>query len=434
MKVRKEKRSDSLVDEEDEEPQPASELQVEDDEYNLQIGLTQRLPDAEGKGKGTTTDEQDDTSANVVRDTPSPTYAETDADTEKLNSKGDTEIINVDEERGENVLNMAALEDITIELDKGQARSYTGKTPESRPPFKENKAESNPGQSHVVLAGQNPEPMHEDFVATIYPQNLDDAFTFGGQFLNDKPTEEEPGKANMETEVKSMVTIPINQDSSSAPPLSTPIIDLKPPKPVSPPAQEPIFTYITVTRTTTLLPPPPPQQQSTTIPELVIRVSALENICVNFKKKHKLQDKPTQALSSRMFESGSYKSQPEHAAFYDVLETSDIRETSSSSSKQKTAPQSKQHVNDVPIPDDVHILDSEDTSDAYLLKIKTRPDWLKPVPKEDRPKTPKPDWAVPSNDLPETENNYANAIANAYKYPEENKLIWKTGDMGSFIK
>ncbi|GJV92029.1 hypothetical protein Tco_1539842 [Tanacetum coccineum] len=34
-KIRKGKRSDHLVDEEDEEPQPASELQVEDDEYNL---------------------------------------------------------------------------------------------------------------------------------------------------------------------------------------------------------------------------------------------------------------------------------------------------------------------------------------------------------------------------------------------------------------
>ncbi|GKG63672.1 hypothetical protein Tco_0645065, partial [Tanacetum coccineum] len=31
-------------------------------------------------------------------------------------------------------------------------------------------------------------------------------------------------------------------------------------------------------------------------------------------------------------------------------------------------------------------------------------------------------------------NNWANAIANAYKDPEENRLIQKTGDIGSFIK
>ncbi|GJW80600.1 hypothetical protein Tco_0144575 [Tanacetum coccineum] len=64
----------------------------------------------------------------------------------------------------------------------------------------------------------------------------------------------------------------------------------------------------------------------------------------------------------------------------------------------------------------------------------TRPDWWKPVPEEARPKTPEPDWAIPPNDLPETQNNWANAIANAYKDQEENKLIHKTGDMGYFIK
>ncbi|GJY25002.1 hypothetical protein Tco_0399728 [Tanacetum coccineum] len=329
---RKEKRYDLLVDEEDEEPQ------VEDDEYNLQRGITQRLPVVEGKGKGIATDEQvaqsllelqkpkkqsttdqyifqsripatqdaptgpsaqpqDDTSANVVRDTPSPADVETGADTKKSNSEGDTEILNVDEER-EHVL------------------------------MEEDQAGSNPGQSHVVLAGPNPEPMHEEFVDTVYPQvhesskhtieehvhienplsssgtlssmkNLDDACTFGDQFLNDKPTKEEPGKANVETEVESMVTVPFHQASSSAPPLSTPIIDLTPPKPVSPPAQEPVFTATTTT--TPLLSPPPPPQQSTTDPVLAARVSALEQICANFEKKHKLHDKTTQALSSRVF-------------------------------------------------------------------------------------------------------------------------------------
>ncbi|GJY26077.1 retrovirus-related pol polyprotein from transposon TNT 1-94 [Tanacetum coccineum] len=50
MKVRKGKRTDHLVDEEDEEPLPAPKILVEDDEYNLQR--------VEGKGKGIATDEQ----------------------------------------------------------------------------------------------------------------------------------------------------------------------------------------------------------------------------------------------------------------------------------------------------------------------------------------------------------------------------------------
>ncbi|GJZ15634.1 hypothetical protein Tco_0551311, partial [Tanacetum coccineum] len=133
-------------------------------------------------------------------------------------------------------------------------------------------------------------------------------------------------------------------------------------------------------------------------------------------------------LHQRMFESGTYISLPEYVALYEALEvsierpnrdeflakkdksrkrrrstqppapqssawkTSDTRESPSSSSKQKSAPHSEQPVDDVPIPDDVNILDSEDTDTAHLPKIKSRPDWLKPAPKEDRPATPKPDW------------------------------------------
>ncbi|GJU81296.1 hypothetical protein Tco_1283661 [Tanacetum coccineum] len=70
---------------------------------------------------------------------------------------------------------------------------------------------------------------------------------------------------------------------SRAPPLSTPVIDLSTPKLVSPPVQEPVFTATTATTTTFPL-PPPPQQQSSTDPVLASRVSALEQICANFKK------------------------------------------------------------------------------------------------------------------------------------------------------
>ncbi|GJT14112.1 putative ribonuclease H-like domain-containing protein [Tanacetum coccineum] len=298
----------------DEEPQPASKLQVEDDEYNLQRGIQmsleslqapigrvvirepdpgfiRKLPDVEGNGKvtqdastGPSAQPQDDTSANVVHDTSSPADSTNDAeavaDMEQSNNEMDTEILNV-------------------------AGSDPGKTPESRTLperelMEEDQAESDPGKSHVAQAGPNPEPMHEDFIATVCPKvherlkltieeqvhienppnssgtlssmkNLQNAFTFGDQFLNDKSTEEEPGKANVETEVESMVTVPIHQAFSSVPPLSTPIIDLSPPKPV------------------------------TTDPDLATRVSALEKRSADFEQKNKLQDKKTQALASRVY-------------------------------------------------------------------------------------------------------------------------------------
>ncbi|GJS78668.1 hypothetical protein Tco_0728549 [Tanacetum coccineum] len=303
---------------------------------------------------------------------------------DKTNSEGNTEILNVDEDRGENVSNTVALEERTVELDEGQAGSDPGKTP-----------------NHVALAGPNPEPMYEDFVATVYPQvheslkhpdvehvhlenplsstrtlssmkNLDN-FTFDDQLIADKSPEDEPRNANIETKVESMVTIPIHKALSFVPPLSTLVIDLSPLKPVSSHAQAPTFTATTAT-TTTLPLQPLPQQQSSSDPDLASRVLALEQVCANFDKKYKLQENTSQTLSSRiftlelcdlphkidqtvnetikeavqralqaplrerfrdlseadmkeilldrMFESGSYRSHPKHVALYEALEAS----------------------------------------------------------------------------------------------------------------
>ncbi|GKB20124.1 hypothetical protein Tco_0854047 [Tanacetum coccineum] len=255
--------------------------------------------------------------------------------------------------------------------------------------------------------------MHEDFIATVYPKvheilkhvteehvflknppsssrtlssmkNLDDAFTYGDQFLNYKPTEEEPGKANMEIEVESMVTVPIHQSSSSVPPLSTPVIDLTPPKPVSDLVQEPVLTATTATTaTTTTLPLPPPlQQQSIIDPELANRVSALEEIYANLGRFIEAKAK---SCKRRRDEQDPPPPPP------------------------KDSYQSKKKRHD---------------SDASALK----------QPQAQTYDIPKLDWVVPPNDLPETKNNWANVIANAYKDLEENKLIRKTRDMRSFIK
>ncbi|GKD52124.1 hypothetical protein Tco_1281100 [Tanacetum coccineum] len=105
----------------------------------------------------------------------------------------------------------------------------------------------------------------------------------------------------MESEVESMVTIPIHQASSPVPPLSIPVIDLSPPKHVPSTTQAPIFTDTTTTITTTLPLPPPPQQQSTTILELVARVMALEKKFFDFEQKSKTIDNMTQNLGSRVF-------------------------------------------------------------------------------------------------------------------------------------
>ncbi|GKE76620.1 hypothetical protein Tco_1542740, partial [Tanacetum coccineum] len=148
-----------------------------------------------------------------------------------------------------------------------EARSDPDETYESQPPpeqahMDEDQAGPDPGISRVALAGPDPEPTHDKFMADLYPKvqeslkfsadkhviledplsstgtlssmkNLEDAYAIGDQFINDKSTEDEPRKLNVEAEVVSMVTVPIYQASSSVPPLSIPVIDLSPPKPAS---------------------------------------------------------------------------------------------------------------------------------------------------------------------------------------------------------
>ncbi|GKE12986.1 hypothetical protein Tco_1416537, partial [Tanacetum coccineum] len=153
-------------------------------------------------------------------------------------------------------------------------------------------------------------------------------------------------------------------------------------------------------------------------------------------------------LHDQMFESGSYISHLEHTALYDALKSSMDRENreefneemaksrkrrrddkdppppppkDSDRSKKKrqdsNASSSKQPppVDDNPILDDMHLSELEDIEEEVL-------------------ETPEPNWVIPPNDLPETENNWADALAKTYKDPEEYKLLRNTGDMGSFIK
>ncbi|GKB37850.1 hypothetical protein Tco_0882792 [Tanacetum coccineum] len=77
-----------------------------------------------------------------------------------------------------------------------------------------------------------------------------------------------------------MVMVPIHQDTSSVPLMTTLVIDLTMSQPVSTTVQAPLPTStatVTAITTTTSLPPPPPQpQQSTADPILVRRIGELE--------------------------------------------------------------------------------------------------------------------------------------------------------------
>ncbi|GKE48106.1 hypothetical protein Tco_1479364 [Tanacetum coccineum] len=138
-------------------------------------------------------------------------------------------------------------------------------------------------------------------------------------------------------------------------------------------------------------------------------------------------------LHDQMFKSGYYRSQPKHVALYEALEASmdpenrgEFLEAIAKSRKRRCGDQDpppppppdsdqskkKRHDSDmllpalqskslipnlnsqlmtIQIPDDVHLSDSEDIGADHLPKIKTRPDWLKPILEEETSETPEPD-------------------------------------------
>ncbi|GJT13314.1 hypothetical protein Tco_0860356 [Tanacetum coccineum] len=456
-----------------------------------QFIFQRRTPATEEASIGPSAQLQDHASTNIVRDSPSLADAETGVGSDKTNSGGDTEILQINEELGEDVEKQVDLEEKTVELDQDQAGSDPGETHESRPPpehvlMDEDQAGPDPRISRVALAGPDPEPTHDEFMTDlIWRMHM-----------------------LLEVEVVSMVTVPIYQASSSVSPLLTSVIDLSPPKPASSTTQAPIFIATTTTTPTTL--PPPPQQQSITKSKLAERVTVLEKKLSDLEQNNKnlgsrvytleLRDLPhkineavhenvkeavqialqapfqdrfrdlseedmKEMLHQRMFETGSYKSLPEHITLYEALKASIERaqrdeflaekdksrkrrrddqdppppppdsdlNAPSSSSKQQFGPHAEQPVEDISIQDFDNISDSKDTDSAHLIKTKQRPEWLKPIPDDERPATPDPAWVIPISYIPDVVNNWANALATTYQAPAKNSLLEKTGDMRTFM-
>ncbi|GKD28188.1 retrovirus-related pol polyprotein from transposon TNT 1-94, partial [Tanacetum coccineum] len=125
---------------------------------------------------------------------------------------------------------------------------------------------------------QNPKQMDEEFTTTAYPsvqENL--KLPTEDQVILEEPesSEDEPDKSNTEVEVQSMVTVPIHQDTSSVPPMTTLVIDLTMMQSDSSLLKSTATTSI-ITTTTTTIPPTPQPQQSITDPILFRRIGELE--------------------------------------------------------------------------------------------------------------------------------------------------------------
>nr|GEZ18199.1 monodehydroascorbate reductase [Tanacetum cinerariifolium] len=215
-KVRKVKSPFQLVDEPDEEPaqsepEPELEHQGEGDEDDMELAIQmslesfqaqsqahvngvaiqepvaealQPLPVVEGKAieassTGPSAQAQDDTSANIVCDSPSPADAETCVASKKTNSGGDTKILQIDEEQGKYVDEYVNLEEKTNELDQGQ----DGSDPDLEPTYDEFMTDLYPkvqeslkflADEHVILE----DPISSTRTLSLM-KNLEDAYAIG---------------------------------------------------------------------------------------------------------------------------------------------------------------------------------------------------------------------------------------------------------------
>ncbi|GJW48844.1 retrovirus-related pol polyprotein from transposon TNT 1-94 [Tanacetum coccineum] len=125
-------------------------------------------------------------------------------------------------------------------------------------------AESQPQSSHVVP--ENLKLPTEDQVILEEPasssgtlsslQNLEKDLNFTDQFSWRKSRKERQGKQLLKQRCQSMVSVLIHQDTSSVPPMTTPVIDLTKSQSDSP-LPTSTATISTITTTTTTLPPPP---------------------------------------------------------------------------------------------------------------------------------------------------------------------------------
>nr|GEU67828.1 hypothetical protein [Tanacetum cinerariifolium] len=365
----------------------------------------------------------------------------------------------------------ASYKDLT-EIDtgdqiEGQARPNPGKHDEVQAgPNPGSAAESQSQPSHVVYAGPNlkhmdlkvtdastqdtPKQMDEEFTTTTYiiiQENL--KLPTEDQFFVEKPHEEEHEKTNTESEVQSMVTVPIHQDNSSVPLITIPVIDLTVSQLVSITIQAPLPTSTATTTTvtiTTILPLPLHQPQQSTadltllqhienlnIPYQVSKaVDVIVTDVVDWAKQAPLQahfsDLPAvdmkEIFQQRMFKDKSYEARQKKRKRCDLPRTP-------YGSPPLQPPPSLPPVGVFAAL--VQLSNNKDIRNDQLPKANTRKDWGKPLPEKESPETPKPAWTIMSSNMSDVKNNWATTLSSTHATPTKNSLLANIRDMVTFM-
>ncbi|GKC14611.1 hypothetical protein Tco_1011393, partial [Tanacetum coccineum] len=386
---------------------------------------TRSPPVVEGKGKAIVTDEQAAQSLLALhtpkrrsttdqfifqRQTPATKEAPTGSSVQILtNSRGDTKILQIGDEQGEEVANVVNLDEKTAKIDEGQTGSDPVKTPESRPPpehifMDEDQARPDPGSlkfpanEYVILE----EPLSSSGTLSSM-KNLDDAYTIGDQFLNEKSTEDELGKLNVDSEVVSMVTdLPYKNDEAVHKAVREAV------KVVLEILHQRMFesgTYKSLPKHVALY------EALKTSMERENRDEFLAKKDKSSKRCHDDQYSPLpppdlDPRKKKIYDFGASGSSQPLAPQSSTWKTSDTKDKSSGSSVYHLSPPEDQQMNDDPVPaDEEHTSGDEDL--GIDLKVPSCEDWWKPRDDDERPATP---WVIHTSHIPDAMNNWANAL------------------------
>nr|GEY74542.1 hypothetical protein [Tanacetum cinerariifolium] len=277
--------------------------------------------------------------------------------------------------------------------DEGQAGSSPGDA-----------AESQPQSSHVVHARPNLEPIDLEATDASPLQN---------------PEKMNQG-TNAEAEVYLMISVPIHQDTSSVPPMTTLVIDLM--------TSQSGSSLLTSSATTST------KLENLNIPHQVSKVvDEIVTDAVDWAMQAPLQARFNQLLSDK--EEALQKKRKRR----DVPRTPSVSPPpqppplpppagasgapAGLSGTQELSPTDSMILDDSILDEQVHLSDDQDSGNNHLPTADSRKGWWKPLPAEERPATPKPTWSIPSSTTEDMKN-----FLNWY-YRQVNKTVLTQADL-----
>nr|GEY44910.1 hypothetical protein [Tanacetum cinerariifolium] len=268
-------------------------------------------------------------------------------------------------------------------------------------------------------------------------QNFEKELSFTNQFFVEKQWEEELGKTNTEAEVQSMVSVPIHQDTSSVPPMTTSVskaVDEIVTDAVNWAMKAPLrahFSDLPIVDIKEIIQQWMFEDKSyeahkdhknlyDTLEKSLERdysYQLLSDLEEARQKKIKRRDLPRTPFGSPPPQpppppplagasyapgtsgaSGSSQSPlpPLHPST--ALTTSDTRYKSVSVSKTQELSLTDSQIQDYSILDEhVYLSDDEESRNDHLPKADSRKYWWKPLPGKERLVTPEPAWTIPSS-------------------------------------